>query len=366
MADSARVLLIEDNPADAALVRQALAPGAFELIWHGSIAEAQPALASDAADVVLLDLSLGDSRGLETLERVHAMTDMPIVVLSGLDDEELALRAVRSGAQDFLVKGGCERALLGRSLRYAIERKRLRDEIHQLNADLDSRVRARTAELATANRELEGVLHSIAHDLRAPLRALHGFAEILVEDYGEALDAVGHDYLWRVQEASERLEATLDGLLQLDRVGRAELRPRAIDLTAFVDKLSDDLGGVPGLLVQPGLRAVADPLLLHAILSQLLENARTFTAGCPAPSVRFGVDPAHPAVYQVRDNGVGLPEGFGDQLFEPFRRLHAGEGLSGPGLGLAIAARAVHRHGGRIWGEGAPGKGTTISFTLGA
>ena len=222
-----RVLLIEDAPPDAALARHALRSDRFAVAWHRSLAESVPALVARAADVVLLDLDLVDTHGLVTLDAVRELTDLPVVVLSGRDDEVLALRAVQAGAQDYLVKGSSVAAVLPRALRYAVERKRARDEIEQLNADLEGRVQARTTELARANRELEALFHSITHDLRGPLRSIHGFAELLHEEYGDQLDAGGRDYLHHLQSASRRLEARFDGLMMLDAVGRAARAARA-------------------------------------------------------------------------------------------------------------------------------------------
>jgi signal transduction histidine kinase len=359
-----RVLLIEDAPPDAALARHALRGDRFEVAWHRSLPEAVPALVARTADVVLLDLSLGETQGLVTLDAVRELSDLPVVVLSGQDDEALALRAVQAGAQDYLVKGPSVAAVLPRALRYAIERKRARDEIEQLNADLEGRVQARTAELARANRELEALFHSITHDLRGPLRSIHGFAELLYEEYGDQLDAGGRDYLQHLQSASRRLEARFDGLLMLDAVGRAELHRAPVDLTALVHEVAQTLPGGEAIHVEPGLAADADPALLRLALEQLLSNALAFAAPVAAPRVDVDVEPGEPDVIRVHDNGVGFEPAYAGQVFEPFRRLHVGEGLSGAGVGLAVAARVVQRHGGHVWAESRPGQGATFSFTL--
>ncbi len=359
-----RVLLIEDAPADAALARHALRGDRFAVAWHRSLAEAVPALVARAADVVLLDLSLADTQGLVTLDAVRELTDLPVVVLSGQEDDALALRAVQAGAQDYLVKGAAVAAVLPRALHYAIERKRARDEIELLNADLEGRVQARTAELARANRELEALFHSITHDLRGPLRSIHGFAELLSEEYGEQLDAGGRDYLQHLQSASRRLEARFDGLLMLDAVGRATLRRAPLDLTALVHEVAQALPGGDAIHVEPALTADADPALLRLALEQLLANALAFAAPVASPRVEVDVELGEPPVYRVHDNGVGFEPAYAGQVFEPFRRLHVGEGLSGAGVGLAVAARVVQRHGGHVWAESRPGKGSTFSFTL--
>lgn len=365
-----RVLLVEDNPGDAVLVREALAdaPGpTFALTWQSTLKDGTAALDGSTFDAVLLDLSLPECRGLETLERFRAACEaVPVLVLSGLDDERTALAALHAGAQDYLVKGHFDGALLARALRYAIERKRANDEIETLNLDLEARVAMRTAELAAANQELEGILHALTHDLRTPLRSIHGFAELLLDEAAERLDFDSRDYLDRLVGASERLETVLDALLTLSRLTRTTLRWEPLDLTQLAVKVvADQVRAWPGhrckTHVQQGMKAVGDPRLVRIALNQLVANAYKFTRDADPATIHIGQEGD---AFFVRDNGVGFDMAFADNLFKPFQRLHPDEGFEGIGIGLATAWRIIQRHGGRMWGEGKTGDGATFWFTL--
>lgn len=365
-----RVLLVEDNPGDAVLVREALtdAPGpTFVLDWQSTLGRGLEALARGTFDALLLDLTLPESRGMETLGRMRAANDgLPILVLSGIDDEQTALAALHAGAQDYLVKGRFDGALLSRALRYAIERKRARDEIEALNAELEARVQRRTAELAAANHELEAILHSLTHDLRTPLRSIHGFAELLLDEHQGQLDEDGRDYLQRMVGASERLETVLDALLEISRTARTTLRWEQIDVGAIAARVvSDQRRAWPDrhieVAIAPDLHGVGDPRLIRIMLGQLVANSFKFTRDTAHPRLSIGREDG---AFYVRDNGVGFDMTFADNLFRPFQRLHADQGFEGVGIGLATASRIIQRHGGRLWAEGRSGEGATFWFTL--
>lgn len=365
-----RVLLVEDNPGDAVLVREALAdaPGpTFALKWQPTLADGLAALEEGGFDAVLLDLSLPECRGLETLERFRDGNDtVPILVLSGLDDERTAVAALHAGAQDYLVKGHFDGPLLARALRYAIERKRAGDEINTLNLDLEARVQRRTAELAAANQELEGILHALTHDLRTPLRSIHGFAELLMDEAADRLDPEARDYLDRLVGASERLETVLDALLTLSRLTRTTLRWERLDISALVTRvIADQRRAWPDhrcvSTVQRGMHAIGDPRLVRIALNQLVANAFKFTRDADPATLDIG---QQDDAFFVRDNGIGFDMAFADNLFKPFQRLHPDEGFEGIGIGLATAWRIIQRHGGRMWCESKTGEGATFWFTL--
>jgi len=363
------MLLIEDNPDDAQLVQRALsgAQGAFVVSTACTLAEGLQALVPEIHDVVLLDLSLPGSRGLETLRRVRKdASSVPIVVLSGLDDEALALEALAAGAQDFLVKGHYAPTQLGRALRYAVERKRAQDEISTVNQRLRTRVRHRTSQLEMATADLQSFIHGITHDLRTPLRSIHGFSELLLEEYGGRMDATGQDYLRRLGEASERLETLLNALQTLAQLNRTTLRWERVNLSQLAERAAQEQERCwPELAmtvnVDPDLRAVGDPRLLRMALGHLLSNAWKFSHGVESPTVTIGrTDEA----FFVMDNGAGFDMAFSGNLFRPFQRLHTEDDFRGTGMGLATTWRIIHRHGGRIWAESAPGEGATFFFTL--
>lgn len=252
------------------------------------------------------------------------------------------------------------------------ERKRAEDELRLLNAELEERVRARTADLESANRELESFAYSVSHDLRAPLRGIDGWSLALLEDCGEKLDVAGHKYLDRVRSEAQRMGTLIDDLLHLSRVSRAELNPVPVDLTALAATLVSRLKeSSPGrsveFIVQPSLTCVGDPRLIEIALTNLLNNAVKFTGKCPAARVEFGETVVEGArAFFVRDNGVGFEMAYAKMLFAPFQRLHKTSEFPGTGIGLATVQRVIHRHGGRVWAQAKVGEGATLYFTLGA
>ena len=250
------------------------------------------------------------------------------------------------------------------------ERKRAEEEVLRLNADLEHRVKARTAELEAANEELAAFDYSVSHDLKAPIRHVEGFSTILREEYGEKLDARGRDYLQKMQSAGERMSQLVDDLLALSMVSRGELNRKEIDLSALAQLVFDELqadesGRDIVWVVAPGLSANADRGLLRIVLENLIGNARKFTAGRIGARIEFGNNATEGGpVFFVRDNGAGFDATYADKLFAPFQRLHAQSEFSGTGIGLATVRRIITRHGGQVWAEGVVNQGATIHFTL--
>jgi PAS domain S-box-containing protein len=251
------------------------------------------------------------------------------------------------------------------------ERKRAEEEIRQLNEQLEARVRERTAELEASTHELDAFAYSVSHDLRAPLRSLHGFSQALLEDYRDAFDDTGRDYLNRLQKNVRRMGQMIDDLLTLSRATRADLTRRPVDLTAICHDVVGELrGNDPGRAVTadiaPGLRAVGDARLLRLVMQNLLGNAWKFTGKTGDPTIAVGrVRRDGEGLFFVRDNGAGFDMRYADKLFSAFQRLHSTADFEGTGIGLATVNRIIHRHGGRIFAEAAPGEGATFYFTLG-
>jgi PAS domain S-box-containing protein len=246
------------------------------------------------------------------------------------------------------------------------ERHRAEEAIRTINAELEERVRRRTAELETAYHELESFSYSVSHDLRAPLRTIDGFSRALLEDYGERLEEEGRGCLERVRSATRRMGLLIDDLLSLSRVTRQEMRQELVDLSALAEDIAADLVTTHGerveLRVEPGLQVQGDPKLLRLALWNLLENAWKFTRDRAPGHVELGRLPAGP--FFVRDDGAGFDMAYAHKLFTPFQRLHAPEDFPGTGIGLAIVQRVVRRHGGRIWAEATLGAGAAFFFTL--
>lgn len=277
---------------------------------------------------------------------------------------------VSTGAGEFDDLGRRFDAMAEAIERQVAELEQARRETLALNADLEERVRSRTTELQASNKELEAFNYSVSHDLRAPLRAIDGFSQALLEDYADRLDDGGRENLSRVKAAANRMGELIDSLLALSRLTRVEMDVKDVDLSRLASEVAGELRGHHPdhdveFSVQPGIVAKADPALVRSVLENLLGNAWKFTAGTAEPHIEFGAERVgDETVYFVKDDGAGFDMAYADKLFGAFQRLHDQSEFPGTGVGLATVARVVHRHGGRVWAEGRPGEGATFYFTL--
>ena len=250
------------------------------------------------------------------------------------------------------------------------ERKLAEAEIKRLNADLEKTVEARTAELRAANAELESFAYAVSHDLRAPLRAMSGFSQALVEDYGSRLDGDARVYLDQIGLASDHMSDLIDGLLTLSRSTRGELKQEALDLSAMAERLLAAWSAAEPArrvtwTVEPDLRAQGDATMIEVVMRNLIDNAWKYTCKTPEATIRVHAGEREGRrCFCLSDNGAGFDRAHAGKLFQPFQRLHRQEEFPGIGIGLATVQRIVHRHGGAIWAEGAPGQGATFCFTL--
>lgn len=236
----------------------------------------------------------------------------------------------------------------------------------QLYAELEDRVRARTAELEAMNQELESFAYSVSHDLRAPLRAIHGFASAVVEDAGPSLDEAARGHLDRVMAGATRMNGLIEALLELSRVSRAPVEQACVDVTAVAREIGAELrerdpSRKVTFVVEEGLAVDADPRLLRAALTNLLDNAWKFTSKNEHATIEVGSSDGE---LFVRDDGAGFEMARAARLFAPFQRLCSASEFPGTGIGLATVLRIVRRHGGAIRAESEPGKGTTFRFTF--
>lgn len=224
-------------------------------------------------------------------------------------------------------------------------------------------------DMEESRRELESLTYTVAHDLRAPLRTVEGFARALSEDCGERLDEDCRRYLQHVLDGTQRMSGMLEGLLSLARIHGAELHPVRLDLSYIARDILQRLQAAEparaaDVAIGESITAQGDPTLMTAALESLLHNAWKFTRGREPARIELGVQPGNPPVYFVRDNGVGFDMRYAARLFRPFQRLHSQREFEGLGLGLAGAHRIIRRHGGRIWTEAAPDRGACFNFTL--
>lgn len=243
-------------------------------------------------------------------------------------------------------------------------------EVRRLNADLERRVLERTAELSASNRELDSFAYAVSHDLRAPLRAMSGFSQALMEDYGDRLDGEARVYLNQIVSASRKMDALIDGILILSRITRGEPRCDWIDLSALAARrlaelARDEPARRVRVEIEPGLCASGDQRMIEVVMTNLIDNAWKYTGKVASPAIRVHAGEVRgQAGVCVTDNGAGFDMAHAERLFKPFQRLHRQDEFPGIGVGLATVQRIIHRHHGEIVAEAAPGAGATFCFTL--
>lgn len=246
------------------------------------------------------------------------------------------------------------------------------NEIRRMNAELERRVAQRTEQLEATNRELEAFAYAVSHDLRAPLRSMSGFSQLLQEAPSDTLDEKSRHYLQRINEASRRMSALIEDLLSLSRISRSELVLKPIDLTQLISEAAATIGErypqhLVEIQIQPGMTAHGDYRLLRIAMENLLDNAWKYTTHTPNPQVSVGSQiEEHGLTFHVRDNGVGFDMAYAGKLFGPFQRLHSDAQYPGTGIGLVTVQRILARHGGRAWVKAEPNRGATFYFTLAA
>ncbi|MDO8606324.1 MAG: ATP-binding protein [Phaeospirillum sp.] len=249
-------------------------------------------------------------------------------------------------------------------------RRKAEEEVTRLNSELEQRVRQRTADLEASNKELDSFTYSVSHDLRAPLRRIEGFGQILDTEYTAKLDDRFHHYLERIRAGAHDMSEMIDSFLKLSRSTRSEITIEKVNLSDLAAKVVARLREKEPqrsvmVTIAPDLKTEGDRRLLESVLENLLGNAWKYSRHNKAAEITLTTEPDNDrTVYVVRDNGAGFDMNYLDRLFMPFCRLHRPEEFEGTGIGLATVVRILARHGGRIWGEGAIGKGATFRFTL--
>jgi signal transduction histidine kinase len=293
----------------------------------------------------------------------------PITHLAGIAgvvsrDKDYSVRATPTGSRDELA------TLIGTFNEMLAQIQERDGALQRAHDELEQRVQERTTELAAANKELEAFSYSVSHDLRAPLRSINGFTQALAEDYADKLDQQAKNYISRARAATQRMGVLIDNLLNLSRMTRAEMRIERVDLTAIARSIGAELHKTEPqrqveLIVQDAIEVLGDSQLLRIVVDNLLNNAWKYTSKHPRARIEFGKSHADgSAVYFVKDDGAGFDPAYSQRLFGAFQRLHGVTEFPGTGVGLATVQRIIHRHGGRIWAEGAVEKGATFYFKL--
>ena len=363
------ILVVDDNPNSVVALTAVLERLQQRIVVAHSGAEAlQQVLRTDFA-VILMDVRMPQLDGLETaalIRQREKSAHTPIIFLTAAPrDEAESFKGYTLGAVDYLIKPLLPAVLLSK-VGVLVELAKKNALLHQLNQALQ----AQAAQLAAANRELESFSSSVSHDLRAPLRAITGFSQLLVEKHAASLDETGLGYLNRIRQAGERMGELIDDLLLLAQVTRAPLERHTVDLGPIARDIVQGLASTQPkrrvtLQIAEHAVAEADGRLVRVILENLLGNAWKFTQRAPAAQIEVGQSVVEgERSYFVRDNGVGFDPTLSRQLFSPFVRLHTAEEFPGTGIGLAIVERIVTRHGGRVWAEAKLGEGAVFHFTL--
>jgi signal transduction histidine kinase len=244
------------------------------------------------------------------------------------------------------------------------------EELRKYHDHLETLVQSRTRELESAVKELEAFSYSVSHDLRSPLRSINGFSRVILDDYSNVLDKQGREYLNRIVNASLRMDLLIDGLLQLSRISRQEPEYKTVNMSSLARDVLENLCAGDGsrhviVEIENDINVECDENLLRIVLHNFISNALKYTAKIQAPHVSIGKSYCGKGVcYFVKDNGIGFDMKYSDKLFKPFHRLHSDEAYKGNGIGLSTVQRIIHRHGGAVWAESAPGQGAIFYFTL--
>ncbi len=406
-----RVLLVEDSPTQAERLRLLLEGEGYQVELARDGRAGLSSVRALPPDLVISDLLMPEMDGYAFCQALKSATDtrkIPFILFTGRQDPRDILEGLLRGADNFIPKSASDEYLLER-VRRIFEQLELRrhgrlevefvvriggrdvtlsadkqqifelmisglEETSRVNDRLRESQRLleeRADQLASLNQELEAFSYSVSHDLRAPLRHIGGFVHFLQKESAASLGENGRGYLTKIARAAEHMAQLIEDLLGFSRLGRAEMRGRRVDVAALVPEVVGQLREQePGrdVLFQVGAlpEVAADPAMLRVVLTNLIANAMKYTRKRPRAEIAIGHRDAgedHVVIF-VRDNGAGFDMRYADRLFGVFQRLHRDDEFEGTGIGLATVRRIVHRHGGRVWAEGEPDRGATISFSM--
>ena len=414
----AKILIAEDSPTQAQRLRHILEQQGYEVAVAGNGRLALEMAPQFQPALIISDVVMPEMDGYELSRRIKEgkdLCDIPVILVTTMSDPQDVIRGLECGADNFVLKPYDERYLLN-CVRYVVINRQMRrpedagmgveiyfnGQRHFITADrlqilnlllstydaaiqrnreltrtqeelrsLNARIDAANTELQSVNRELESFSYSVSHDLRAPLRHINGYVEMLAAEAGDQLAQEPRRYLQVIADASRQMGQLIDDLLEFSRMGRAEMHETRVDLYSLaretISKLEADTRGRNIAWDIPALPAVeGDAAMLRQVLANLLGNAVKYSRGRDPARIEMGTSDSEAGriVLFVRDNGAGFDMKYADKLFSVFQRLHRADEFEGTGVGLANVQRIIARHGGRVWAEAAPDKGATIYFTL--
>lgn len=369
--DGARVLVVEDNAEMRSFITACLA-SCYRIRQAANGEDALKVALAWLPDLVVPDVAMPKMAGDQlvlALRRHDELAHTPILLLSARTDQEFRVLQLESGAQDYLIKPFSVAELQAR-VRNLVNAKLAEDNNRKLSADLQQRhlhLQRLTTDLADANKELESFSYSVSHDLRSPLRAVDGFSRLLLERAADRLDAEDKRLLGVVRASSAMMGQLIDDLLHFSRVSRGELRVASTDMSRLVHEVWPEVNeGFTGRIIIDDLPpALIDRSLLRQVWINLLSNAVKYSSHNNNALITVtGESLGGESLYHVADNGAGFDMCFVDKLFGVFQRLHSAEEFAGTGVGLAIVARIISRHGGRVWAEGEVGRGAKFHFAI--
>ena len=380
MPQPLRVLLLEDSEIDAILLLRTLAKGGYDVTSERTdTADGLRALLTQSWDIILSDHNMKGFDSLSALSIVKETgIDVPFIIISGAIGEEVAVEAMKAGANDYLMKDRLTRLVpaIERELKEAegrIAKRKAQDELDRTRLELEMSnqlLRAYTRKLEQSNNELEQFATVVSHDLQAPLRKITMFSEFLVEAGKDALSDEQRDYLGRIQKAVVRMQSLVTDLLSLSRVNRSEHRIQNVELGevmhAVIDDLQAQIQSAEGRVeVGPMMSIEGNPVQLQQLLQNLTENALKFHKPGVPPVVSISAVPENgQCKITVQDNGIGFKAEHAETIFEVFQRLHGIDVYSGTGVGLAIVKKIVERHNGTIVALAEPDQGAKFVITL--
>jgi two-component system, sensor histidine kinase and response regulator len=407
---SATILIAEDSPTQAEKLKHILESQSYHVMAAVNGRQALEMARAETPTLIISDVMMPEMDGYQLCHEIKsdpALSNIPVILVTTLSDPQDVIRGLECRADNFIIKPYDERHLLSR-IQFVLVNREMREhdhtsigvEVHfhgqrhfitadrlqilnlllstyeaaiQRNQELTTaknELRRSNASLEAANKELESFSYSVSHDLRAPLRAIHGFTDMVLNEDTSQLDDSGREHLVRVQKACTRMGNLIDDLLNLSKVTRCDFNRAPVNLSAIATAVLADLQRTQpdrklNCRIDDKLVANGDARLLQIVLENLLGNAWKFTGKQKDPVIELtSKRQDDQQVFIVRDNGAGFDMAHANKLFGAFQRLHSAEEFPGTGVGLATVQRIIQRHGGRIWAESAPDAGAKFCFTL--